>query len=609
MTPAQPLMTARNSKLSVPAATIASALGPGVGTLTGSNFVVSAVAPQTQHGGRVMLRGSQEWVRRYDGDAGSSRNAAYAALARRDGSVVVSGGSLASGTQSDFATVCYASDGTPLWTNRYDGPGHGDDTPRWLGTDASGNVWVAGVSERYATNWMLTDVVTIKYASNGVPVWTNRYSSFVTNDAYPTALAVDSAGNAYLAHWATYWDNAYSGTPVDSAITKYDAAGNTVWTMHFPVSAPDSGAGLHDVEALALDGTGKLLVAGMAGSEHYVNGTSLVKFDGDGAALWTNYLPRQIMSVARLVAADRQGNVILTGESSGTPSVTYVVLKCSVEGVSLWTNVLTGPMYDGGNVPRTIVDTVGDVFVVGGKPGTAPGLYQVLKFSGDGSAQWTNLTADFGVTNSMIYAAAADGAGNLFLAGHAPSPESTELDYVTIKYSADGNALWTNRFNGSADLEDIPFDLAVDGTGNVYVTGRSESAPGRQDYATVKYSDMLVYTPPPDFTGSDTITCTLADDSGNRATVDLGVVVAPVSFQFNLSATGTGVTPDGMWLQVDGAPGTNAVVIEASTDLALWQPLSTNAPVNGSVRVLDPSAMASPRRFYRARQPQISPFF
>ena len=592
--------------MSVPAATIASALGPGGATLTGSNFIVSAVTPQTQHGGQAMLRSEQQWVRRYNGDPGSSRNAAYAAVARRDGSVVVSGDSVAFGTQYDFATVCYASDGTPLWTNRYDGPGHGDDTPSCLGTDASGNVWVAGVSERYATNWTLMDVVTIKYGSNGVPVWTNRYSSYVTNSAYPTALAVDGAGNAYLAHWAAYWDNTYSGTPVDSAITKYDAAGNTVWTMHFPASAPDSGAGLHDVGTIALDGAGKLFVAGMAGSEHYGNGTTLVKFDGDGAALWTNLLPLQVMSVTRLISVDRQGSVILTGESSGTPAVTYVVWKCSADGTSLWTNVLAGPTYDGGNVPRTIVDTVGNVFVVGGKPGTGPGLYQILKFGGDGSAQWTNLTADFGVTNSMIYAAATDGAGNLFLAGHAPSPESGELDYVTVKYSPDGSALWTNRFNGSADLKDIPFDLAVDGTGNVYVTGSSESAPGRQDYATVKYSDMLVYTPPPDFTGSDTITCTIADDSGNRATVDLGVVVAPVSFQFNLSATGTGMTPEGMWLQVDGAMGTNALVIEASTDLALWQPLSTNAPVIGSVRVLDPSATGSPRRFYRALQSQIT---
>jgi hypothetical protein len=203
----------------------------------------------------------------------------------------------------------------------------------------------------------------------------------------------------------------------------------------------------------------------------------------------------------------------------------------------------------------------------------------------------------------MICGSAADSAGNLYLTAYAMAPGRSDLDWVTVKYSGEGRAIWTNRFDGTAGRDDMPFALAVDGAGSVYVTGETENYYG-SDLMTVKYADLLYYTPPKDFTGSDTVTYTLTDNLGNSITGSVEVVVVPGAFQFNLARAVTRLTPSGFRLQLDGTPATNAVVLEASPDLMRWQPVATNAPVGNTVQFLDPAAAGLPQRFYRARQPQ-----
>jgi hypothetical protein len=79
------------------------------------------------------------------------------------------------------------------------------------------------------------------------------------------------------------------------------------------------------------------------------------------------------------------------------------------------------------------------------------------------------------------------------------------------------------------------------------------------------------------------------------------VVVVPGAFGFNQVATKP--LPGGAFqVQLTGVPGTNPVVLEASSDLVNWQPILTNAPVGGSVQFLDSAAPGLPARFYRAFQ-------
>jgi hypothetical protein len=256
-------------------------------------------------------------------------------------------------------------------------------------------------------------------------------------------------------------------------------------------------------------------------------------------------------------------------------------------------------------MPQIAPDPAGNVFVLAGMTGApSPGLYQIMKVGSDGLPSWTNRNVIFGNTNGNITGSIADSAGNLLLIGDAPAPGATYRDYVAGKYSADGLPLWTTRFDGAAGLRDDAFAMVFDAAGNLYVTGQSERSLGKYDLTTVKFADRLVYTPPPGFTGSDAITYTLTDNFGNSATGSVAVVVTPGSFHFNLSPAATRLTDGGFQGQLDGVPGNNGVVIEASTDLIHWQPILTNPPTAGSVQFLDSAATGLPRRFYRAFQAQ-----
>jgi hypothetical protein len=71
------------------------------------------------------------------------------------------------------------------------------------------------------------------------------------------------------------------------------------------------------------------------------------------------------------------------------------------------------------------------------------------------------------------------------------------------------------------------------------------------------------------------------------------VVLAP-------QLSGMGVSNGVFRFVLSGLPGSNYVV-QVSSDLANWSPLSTNTVLpEGSVHVSDTSAVGQPRRFYRA---------
>ena len=89
------------------------------------------------------------------------------------GNVFVTGNSTTPGDgNSDYVTIKYSGAGVPLWTNRYDGPGHGFDGPggkACLAIGPDGAVYVTGGSDGVSGTFEDGfDYATIKYVT--VPV-------------------------------------------------------------------------------------------------------------------------------------------------------------------------------------------------------------------------------------------------------------------------------------------------------------------------------------------------------------------------------------------------------------------------------------------------------
>src|SRR5207249_6928290 len=87
-------------------------------------------------------------------------------------------------------------------------------------------------------------------------------------------------------------------------------------------------------------------------------------------------------------------------------------------------------------------------------------------------------------------ALAVDASGSVLVTGYSASTNVIpyNYDYATIKYSGAGVPLWTNRYNGPGNGYDQAYAMAVDGSGNVLVTGYSLGSGSSSDYVTVKYS-------------------------------------------------------------------------------------------------------------------------
>lgn len=168
--------------------------------------------------------GTTLWTRTFPG------NAASAVAVDGRGNAYVTGFAFGPTFDMDYATIKYDGAGAPLWTQVYDGPGSLDDEPSDIGVDNAGNVVVTGKSYWGATDY---DYATIRYTTNGAPVWVRHYDGPATEltpgeGAYDfaSALALDNAGNVFVTGLSDGGSTYEGGTDYDYATIKYTPAGD-----------------------------------------------------------------------------------------------------------------------------------------------------------------------------------------------------------------------------------------------------------------------------------------------------------------------------------------------------------------------------------------------
>jgi hypothetical protein len=437
--------------------------------------------------------GTPLWTNRYDGIGSSSDNAGFLAI-NSSGMVFVTGSSQSSinSGSEDFVTIAYANNGDSVWTNRYNGPGNGVDFPRGIAVDHNGNVVVTGDSRGGSP-----DYTTIKYSVNGPALWTNRYNGTLNTTDEPTGLAIDGNNNVIVTGGSFGFHPTFGySTGLDYATLKYSSAGNGLWTNRH---AWGSGVTSDDVATdIALDNNGNIFVTGftkgVGGTQDYEYGT--VKYTASGILSWqrTYNLVAGSDDRAIAIATDANGNVCVTGYVfSGSTDRDFLTIKYSNNGLPLWTNRYNGPA-NGSDVPNAIgIDQAGNVFVAGYSAGIGTAFdYATIKYSGSGVPLWTNRFG--GPEYDLATALAIDAQGNVYVTGFSYSSGSP--DYLTIAYSgATGLGLWTNRYNGPDNSSDFGNAIALDKSGNVFVTGASTGVGTGLDYATIKYATLI---PAPD---------------------------------------------------------------------------------------------------------------
>jgi Beta-propeller repeat len=162
--------------------------------------------------------GNEQWVRRYDGPTtvvASDYDRAAALMVDAAGNVFVTGNS-----SDDFATVKYDAAGTEMWVRRYNGPGAGGDWATSIAVDASGNSYVCGSS--FGNSTTQYDFATLSYDPSGTVRWTERYNGPASGYDTPYSIAVHSSGNVYVSGSSTG-----IGTSLDYTTIKYAQAVTT----------------------------------------------------------------------------------------------------------------------------------------------------------------------------------------------------------------------------------------------------------------------------------------------------------------------------------------------------------------------------------------------
>jgi hypothetical protein len=220
--------------------------------------------------------GLQIWVQRYNGPAGFTDEARAVGFLWSTNEVFVTGPSEGVNSGADYATIKYSLGGTPKWLARYDGPAHGDDNANALFVDPAGTVVVTGASD--STN-LGADYTTVKYrASNGVQLWTARYNGTVNGADEALDIVIRPlTGDIYVTGAS---EGINSST--DIVTIKYATNGVLRWVNRYngPGNLDDEGS------AITLDLSGNICVTGFSSSTNFGHDYTTLKYSPAGVQLW-----------------------------------------------------------------------------------------------------------------------------------------------------------------------------------------------------------------------------------------------------------------------------------------------------------------------------------
>ena len=384
-----------------------------------------------------------------------------------------------------------------------------DDWGTGIGLDAKGNVYVAGRFQDTATfgTTQLTskggnDIFLAKLTPSGTVEW--AISQGGPNTDYVHDGAVDGAGNTYIT--GSFYSSTTIGTTSltatggqDFFVAKLDPSGKVAWVASGGGTSGDAGRGI------AVDSSGNVYVVGSFYSKASV-GTKILNAAGSNDIFLAVYSSagalKQVTSAGgtgddqpRDLAVDSTGNMYVAGYFGGTTSLgkTYTagglqdvfVAKFDTAGKVVWGTAAGGGGMDGAYA--ITVNNLGESFIAGNFEKTATFGSKKLTSGGgnDGFVAKVKSNGDIqyaiqiaGTGNEGASAIVSDSSGSFYAAGSFGNSATFGGKILTGGYNANifvakvswtASVLWAT--SGGGDRSESPTALALDNSGNTYVTG------------------------------------------------------------------------------------------------------------------------------------------
>lgn len=245
-------------------------------------------------------------------------------------------------------------------------------------------------------------------------------------------------------------------------------------------------------------GTGALVTLSGAGSSD-ADGDTLTygwrilgKPTGSTAAL-SSATAVSVTFTADLTGTYEIGLIVNDGKASSTEDSVFVYT------IGVFTKQLGSASDD--SASSVAVDGTYNSFVAGYTVGNLDGNVSaggydmfLAKYDPAGTKQWTKQYGSAG--DDAANAVALDSGGNIYVVGETTgnldgNVNSGMRDYFIVKYDSSGNRVWVRQSGTTGD--DIAYGVAVDSSGNVYVTGATggsldgQANSGGADIFLVKY--------------------------------------------------------------------------------------------------------------------------
>jgi uncharacterized delta-60 repeat protein len=367
---------------------------------------------------------------------------------------------LTNATSSLTAATSTLTASTPYWWIATLG-GALEEQAYSIAVDGSGNVYVTGYT--FGSGAGNSDVLIVKYDTSGTIQWQRTLGGANQDGGY--GIAVDGSGNVYI---AVYTGSSGAGN-ADVLIAKYDTSGTIQWQRTLGGASNDYGFGI------AVDGSGNVYVTGLTESSGGALANVLIaKYNSSGTIQWQITLGGANQDVGYDIAVDGSGNAYIIGytASSGAGNSDVLIVKYDTSGTIQWQRTLGGVSDD---VGRSIaVDGSGNVYISGYTTSSGAGGADVLiaKYNTSGTIQWQRTLG--GANYDYGYGIVVDGSGNVYITGTTSSSGAGSLDVLIVKYDTSGTIQWQRTLGGAN--QDVGYDIVVDGSGNVYITGTTSSS-------------------------------------------------------------------------------------------------------------------------------------